>query len=380
MKKKICFTVSSIGTANAFLKDHIAALSEDYEVYLVANLTGNDLKMVNDFKISGYKSVQIERNINLLSDIKAVFTLQKYFNEMGFYVVHSVTPKAGLLSALAGAISNVPNRLHIYTGQVWATKQGLIRRILMFMDWLIARLNTKILVDGESQRQFLINHKIIKKNNSIVLGKGSISGVNIKRFTPSDEVRKNIRKELKLFDNQIVYVFLGRLTRDKGIYELLHAFNKLAQEDKNVFLLLVGVDEEDCLSLLSEFPLIKNEVNFHFYGLTPNPEILLQAGDVFCLPSHREGFGTSVLEASCLGVPVICSDTYGLMDAMVDGVTGLRHKVGQSESLFEKMKILAENKITRGTMGKNAIEFAKQNFSGEMITQEWINLYRQLPN
>jgi glycosyltransferase involved in cell wall biosynthesis len=378
MKKKICIIVAVPSTAKAFLKDHITKLSEEYDVFLVANISVEQIQVMHEFKIAGYKSIQINRKINLISDIKAVFALRRYFRLMRFYAIHSVTPKAGLITALAGVMSKVPNRIHIFTGQVWATKKGIMRYMLMFMDWLITRLDTHILVDGESQRQYLIEHKIIAANNSQVLGGGSISGVNTKKFLPSDTIRKNIRNELNLSNNQIVYVFLGRLNQDKGIYELLEAYNKLAQARRNVFLLLVGIDEEDCLASLPQFLSIENGVNFHFYGPTPNPEVLLQAGDVFCLPSYREGFGTSVIEASCLGLPVICSDTYGIMDAMIDNETGLRCKTQDADSLYMQMQKLVDDPEFRNFLGNNGRERVLHDFSGEAITSAWLNFYKKL--
>jgi len=275
-------------------------------------------------------------------------------------------------------MAGISNRIHIFTGQVWATKKGFIRYLLMSIDWLIARLNTIILVDGESQRSYLIKHKILKKKNSIVIGDGSITGVNTQRFNPTILVRNQIRNELKINENQVVYVFLGRLNKDKGIYELLNAFNRLSKEDKNVYLLMIGVDEDNYISRLQEFPDIEAGINFYYYGKTSTPEILLQAGDVFCLPTYREGFGLSVIEASCLGLPVICSDTYGVLDAMVDNVTGLRCKVKDINSLYQQMKQLSTDSKLRIKLGTNGRERVLKKFSGKYITQEWVNLYKCL--
>lgn len=378
MRKRICFIVSEILTASVFLKDHIDKLSEEFDVYLVANISDHQLPILKILKIAGFKSIQIKREINILSDLKAVFALRKYINSIGFYALHSVTPKAGLISALAGALSKVPNRIHIFTGQVWATRKGSMRCMLMTLDWLIGQLNTRILVDGESQRKFLIRHRIIKEHNSLVIGDGSISGVNTDRFNPCNEVREKIRTELRLAEEQVVFVFLGRINRDKGIGELFQAFNRLARENGHAFLLLVGIDEENFISKVPAHSAIKPGVNFHFYGKTSHPEEILQAGDVFCLPTYREGFGTSVIEASCLGLPVICSDTYGVLDAMVDDVTGLRCKVQDAESLYQNMKRLSEDPELRHLLGKNGRHRVLSKFSGEVVTNAWMEYYRNL--
>jgi len=377
-KKKICFIVTIFSIADAFLRDHIEALSENFDVYLVANFTEDDISRVEKLKLKDYKSIHIERNINIIKDLKAIIELYIYFKEKGFHTVHSVSPKAGLVTSVAGLMSGVSNRIHIFTGQVWTTKKGLLRYILMTIDWLIARLNTMIMVDGESQRRYLIEHKIVKEKNAIVIGDGSIAGVNTNRFNPTRIVRDDIRKELKIKENKVVYIFLGRLNKDKGIEELLQAFNKLSKEDKNVYLLMIGVDEGNYISRIHEFHNIQSGINFHYYGKTSTPEKLLQAGDVFCLPTYREGFGLSVIEASCLGLPVICTDTYGVLDAMLDNVTGLRCKVQDVESLYQQMKRLSKDSILRNKLGINGRERVLKKFSGKFITHEWVKLYNNL--
>jgi glycosyltransferase involved in cell wall biosynthesis len=374
-KKKICFVVAVSGTAN-FLRYHIVALKKFYDVFLVANINeDDDLSLLN---FTGVHCVSIHRKISILNDIKAVYQLYRYFRKMKFDAVHSITPKAGLIASLAAFFAMVPVRVHIFTGQVWATRKGPMRWLLMLMDKITATLDNHILTDGESQRQYIIKHHIVSEKKSIVLGDGSISGVNLSRFEPKTEIRKELREELHVLDNTIVYVFLGRLNHDKGIYELLRAFNKLAKDKKNVFLLLVGWDEENCMASLGKYENIYDGVNFKYYGPTPKPENVLQGGDIFCLPTYREGFGTSVLEASCLGIPVICSDAYGVMDAMVESETGLRCKVGNWFSLYNCMKQLYDGPVLRKLYGENARKRVLEKFSGEIMTQHWVDFYKSL--
>ena len=193
-RKKICFVVAIAGTAQSFLRDHIKALHEDYDVYLAGNI--KDVKELEMLDITSWKRINVERPISLSNDLKAVFQLSSYFRKMKFDAVHSVTPKAGLVCALAGFIARVPIRIHIFTGQVWATRRGAMRFILKSLDRLIAKLNTHILVDGNSQKNFLIQQGVISDTKALVLGEGSICGVNMIKFNPSCEVRMAIRKEL----------------------------------------------------------------------------------------------------------------------------------------------------------------------------------------
>lgn len=378
MTAKICFVVSAPMTAQFFLKDHIKALSERYEVYLAANFRGKE-KLTLEGLSEAY-DIEIERGINPIADIKAIIRLRLYFAKMKFDAIHSVTPKAGMISAIAGKLANIKNRIHIFTGQVWATKSGISKLILKSIDKIIVSLNNYSLVDGDGQRQFLISEKVLKKNNSKVLGEGSISGVNTIRFKPSEKWAKEIREECGISEEKIVFCLMGRFNREKGIYELFEAFNSLVATCPNSFLLLIGMDEEGCLDNISMYHNIKPGVNFKYFGKTNKPEYVLQAADVFCMPSYREGFGSSVIEAQCLGIPVICSDAYGLKDAMVDNVTGLRCKVKNVESLKNCMSTLYNNQLLRLEFGKNGRERILTHFSGNEITREWVSFYNTVLN
>jgi glycosyltransferase involved in cell wall biosynthesis len=246
------------------------------------------------------------------------------------------------------------------------------------MDRMIVLFGNHFLVDGEGQRQYLIQQGILKENNSKVLGQGSICGVNLNRFVPSKESREIARKEVKVSDGKLVFVFMGRLNHDKGMYELLPAFDRLAGESDNVFLLLFGNDEENIASHFSEYSNMRDGQNFLYYGRTPEPQKMLQAGDVFVLPTYREGFGSSVIEASALGLPVVCSDAYGVRDAMVDGVTGIRCKVGDVDSLYCAMKAFADNPELCNKMGTAGRERVIRDFSGERMTELWVEFYHSL--
>jgi glycosyltransferase involved in cell wall biosynthesis len=374
-RKKICFVVSSLGTAKVFLMNHIQELSVHFDVYLVGKHEEKAISFLNKLEIKEIKDIEITRNISLLKDFKALLSLRSYFKKMKFDAVHTVTPKVGLVGILAARLAGINTRIHIFTGQVWHTKKGLFKTFLMFLDRFTVFNSTHILVDGESQRQFLINTKIVKGKDSFVLGKGSISGVNTNRFVPSDLVKKEVREELGIKEDQVVFMFLGRMNTDKGINELANAFSRLRKNYKNAILLFAGGDEENMTPMVLEK--VKDKKALIFYGITLTPERLLQACDVFCLPSYREGFGTSVIEASLLQKPIICSDTYGLMETIIENKTGLRHKVADSDSLFFAMEKLICNKELRELLGKGGREYVLENFSAQKISEKWVEFYRK---
>lgn len=376
--RKICFVVAIPLTATAFLMDHMSALLSNYEIHLICNFPDEDSK--NPFESKGIicHSVPILRDINLLGDFKGLFALRKIFRKERFECVHSVTPKAGLLTACAGWLACVPHRVHIFTGQVWATRKGAMRMVLKIMDKLIALLDTNLLVDGEGQRQFLIKNGILSEKNSSVPANGSIAGIKLDRYVISEDIRREERRRLGLSDEHVVYIFLGRLNHDKGIGEIYTAFNRLVVECPKAVLLFYGMDEEDYDKKVVDFPNIKRGENYFFPGLTKTPFKALQAGDVFVLPTWREGFGVSVLEAQALGLPVITSDAYGVVDASVEGMTGLRCGINDPEGLYQAMKQYYLNPEIRRLHGESGRKRVVEHFSNDVVSKAWLEIYKEM--
>lgn len=378
MKRKIAFVVAIPMTATAFLMDHIAALQVYYEVHLICNFPNEDSK--KPFEEVGIicHTAPILRDINLIGDLKGLFALRKLFKKEKFECVHSVTPKAGLLTACAGWLARVPHRVHIFTGQVWATRKGAMRTMLKMMDRMIALLDTNLLVDGEGQRRFLIENGVLSEKNSSVPANGSIAGIKLDRYVISEDVRKEERNRLGISDDSVVYIFLGRLNHDKGIGEIYTAFNRLVVECPKAILLFYGMDEEGYDSKVNGYPNIKRGQNFFFPGLTKTPFNALQAGDVFVLPTWREGFGVSVLEAQALGLPVITSDAYGVVDASVPNETGLRCGVNDPEGLYLCMKEYYDNPAMRKLHGQAGRKRVEEKFDNNVVSAAWVDYYKKM--
>jgi glycosyltransferase involved in cell wall biosynthesis len=370
----ICLIVSSVHTAEVFLLDQLSALSSRYNVTLVAN-TNNPAFLEQHGIKAKVIPVPIERRIHPLKDFAALYCLYKLFRKNAFDSVHSVTPKAGLLSMIAGALARVPVRIHTFTGQVWGTRTGIMSMILKKADQVTARLATHILIDSSSQRDFLLQEGIVSENRSLVLAKGSISGVDTYRFKPDVGVRKKMRSLHEIPATSLVFLYMARLTRDKGALVMAEAFSEFAECDSQAHILIVGPDEEGLRPVIGEICRLCAD-RIHFADFTSVPEEYMASADILCLPSYREGFGTVLINAASVGIPAIASRIYGSVDAIVEGVTGLLHEVGNVSDLVSKMKQLSNDPSLREKMGENGRLRVLRDFSEEVVTAALLDYYK----
>ena len=318
--------------------------------------------------------VDITRRITILTDIKTIFKLIRVFRKEQFYCIHSVTSKVGILVMISGYLSKVKNRFHTFTGQVWANKTGLPRIFFKKMDQIIAYLATKTFADSPSQKEFLVSEGVVNKDKIKVLGPGSISGVDLERFSQNPAFREKIRHKYNIKKDTVVFLLLCRLTRDKGTLDLAHAFSRVVQE-LDCCLLIVGPDEENLTSTVMEIVGKKNEAKVYFHGYTDCHEEFLNAADILFLPSYREGFGSIIIDAAGVGIPTIGSDIYGISDAIDNGRTGILHKAGDIDEIYKSMLKLATNSNLRKSMGDAAKIRAHENYSMEKITKAWVDEY-----
>jgi len=372
LKEKICFVVSSPMTVSAFLQQPIRRLSERYDVHVALNIRpGESLAGVEN--LVTVLPISIERKIMPWRDLRALWQMIVLFRRHRFKLVHSVTPKAGLLAMLAAFLAGIDIRVHTFTGQVWVTRRGLSRLILKNMDKLIARFGTYALVDSPSQRQFLLDVGVLSEAKSGVLAEGSISGVDTMRFQPDDLARKRLRDELKISGEKVLFLFLGRLNRDKGVPDLAAAFAAL--NDERAHLLLVGPDEEDITAQVMQLTEgCKDRV--HFVGYAAKPEEYMAAADVLCLPSYREGFGSVVIEAAAVGIPAIGTRIYGVVDAIQEDVSGVLFGARDISGLQAAMRHMVNNREYRLQLGQQARTRAIKTFSSDRLSAAWLAFYQ----
>jgi glycosyltransferase involved in cell wall biosynthesis len=325
--------------------------------------------------------ISIARQPAPASDLRALWKLTRFFQQERFDIVHSSTPKAGLLAALAGAATRRPIRIHTYTGQVWTEMRGAARGLVREADRLIGRLVTHAYADSHSQRDFLIAEGLVGATKIDVLGAGSISGIDLRRFDPSlsARLRAGKRERLGIPSTALLIVFVGRITRDKGITELVEAFRLLRREHEDIHLLLVGPFESG-RDPMTEATLREVAANaaIHAVGFVSQPEEYLAAADIFCLPSYREGFGSVVLEAGAMKLPAVATRVTGLVDGVVDGETGLLVPAKDVGALVRALQSMIESPDLRQRMGEAARKRVVKCFDGAVINRAVVDEYFRL--
>jgi len=372
--KKLCYIATIPAVVNSFLRGHIQAAAIRYEMTVICNSTDKHL-------VDGLNArlilLPIERKPSVLKDLKTLMQLFLIFRREKFDIVHSIMPKTGMLAMLAAWTACVPIRIHTFTGQVWVTKHGVRRFLYIWFDKLIAIFASCVLTDSASQRDFLVNEGVLPKGKAKIIGAGSICGVDPTRFHPDTKVRNLVRNELGISHESKVILYVGRLNREKGVLDLAIAFNRISKQYQYAELLLVGSEEDVHFEHLQD---ICNEehARLHKVKFTSMPERYMMAADVFCLPSYREGFGLTIIEAAACGIPTVASRIYGIIDAIADEKTGLLFKAGDVDTLTERLLLLLTDNNIRKQIGNAAYTRALELFSSDKITNEMVLLYDSL--
>jgi len=372
-KPKIYFIATLEMAINVFLLNHLKKLSKYYDLTIIVNTSdpfflkkqGLNLKVI---------PLNIHRNIRIFSDFFCLIRLIYIFIKYKPNAVHSITPKAGLLGMLASFIALTPLRIHTFTGQVWATQHGFKKHMLKCFDQLIACLSTFNIVDSMSQQKFLISQNILSENKSIVFGSGSVAGVDLKKFKPNKLLFSKVRSKLLISKNALIFIYLGRLTKDKGVLDLAEAFSLM--NSKKAYLIFVGPDEGDFVKKITKINSHKLD-KLRFFNYTKVPEQYLAASDVLCLPSYREGFGTVIIEAAATKVPAIGSNIYGIADSILDRKSGLIHPPGNIKAILKCMNFFLKNRSKIKAFGKTARTRVINEFDSNQMSNNWLDFYNR---
>ena len=369
----VMFVVTTPFAVNAFLANHMVALSKYYRIILCTNLDVYKLAPIFQNSVEVHH-IPFFRRVSLDTDLRCLLTLSRLVWQVRPAVIHSITPKAGLLAMLAGWLLRVPLRFHTFTGQVWATKTGIGRSSLKSIDRLITLCASQVFADSASQCRFLENEGVVRQGGVTMLGPGSLAGVDLARFRPDPLVLAELRAENGVADAVPIFLFVGRLVRDKGVFDLVKAFAKLNVRYSQWELWMVGPDEEG-LQAIFEIEGERLGARIRWLGPTPFPESYMAAADVLVLPSYREGFGSVVIEAAACGIPTIAYRIDGVVDAIIENHTGCFVAKGNVEEFAQAMERLGSDPEMLSDLGEAAHRRAVKDYSSSTVSAAWLAFY-----
>ena len=364
---KICYVTTVPITLEAFVLPTLRYLHEhtDWEICVMSDEDPEFAQRLPEY--IRYIPVSMKRGISL-SGIGAIAKMVKIFRREKFDLVQYSTPNASLYASMAAKMAGIPVRLYCQWGMAFVGFSGWKRRVFKAIEKLVCRLSTWVEPDSLGNLKFSHQEGLYPEDKGSVVWNGSASGVNLEKFDISQKKvwRGKIRSQYGIPENAFVYGFIGRITGEKGINELFAAYEKISKE-RDVYLMLVGYLEKADSVDAQLYEWAQNQEKILFCDYTKVVEQYMAAMDVYILPSYREGFGSAVVEAEAMGVPVIVSDIPGPTDAMVRDRTGLVVKKADVDSLYEAMLRMKDDDDLRTRCGEEARKFARENFEQQQL-------------
>lgn len=358
-KLRVVLTVTSETTLRAFYLDLIPFLiNSGWEVQVITSQNRNLVEISELLGIEVH-SVDMEREPAPFKDLFATIKIAKILHKSKPDLVVAATPKASLLSMLAASLIGIETRIYQIWGLRFESENGLKRKVLVLLERLTARLATHVTANSNSLATVARLNGVA--NNIQVIGEGSSHGVNLKKFNPG--LQMNLPSSLAEIQlRNPCFLFVGRITRDKGIQTILEAYDIAESAGRPFQLLFLGDVEDQALAKEIDS---RSTTNLIRLEKTDDIRPFLAHAQVLCLPTLREGFPNVVLEAAAMGVPAIVSDATGSIDSVVDGETGMVFKAGDAHQLESCIQsfITSENKSTK--MGKSARIRTNKLFSQE---------------
>ncbi|MBK7124107.1 MAG: glycosyltransferase family 4 protein [Chitinophagaceae bacterium] len=351
---------------------------------LMISADGKELADVIENEQCPHMIVPMTRKITPLQDLKCLYRLIKIFRKEKPDIVHTHTPKAGLLGMLAAKFSGVKTRIHTVAGLPLMAETGFKYHLLIFIEKLTYAAASKVWPNSYSLLQFITEKKLCKPAKLHIIAKGSTNGININRFNEAaldENGVREIKQQVNFSDDHTYLLCIGRLVKDKGIVELVYVFTLLQQHNNNLHLILVG-EFEAGLDPLPERTLqeIKTNPFITHINWSNRVEYFMHIADLFVFPSHREGFPNVLLQAGAMGLPVICSHITGNIDIVTNNETGLIFEKGNEQQMLKHLQYALEHPQQMQMMAQQLQQVINKNYRQENIWQNMLQAYKSLVN
>jgi glycosyltransferase involved in cell wall biosynthesis len=384
MEKLIRITTVPI-SMNIILKGQLAFMNKYFEVIGISSHDEKHLKEVGEREGIKIHAIEMPRTISPIKDFIALCKLYLFFKKVKPTIVHTHTPKAGLLGMLAAKFAGVPIRLHTVGGMPLIEVKGAKRVLLNYIEKLTYACAHNVYPNSKGLKQIIIENNFCDESKLKVLGNGGSNGINTTFFTPNYvenaiEEREKLRQKLQIESDDLVFCFVGRIATEKGIVELLDVFEEL-QTNHKIKLILVGTFEKHYGILGDDIKQrIEKNASILFLGRFDDVRPYYAMSDIYVFPSYREGFPNSVLEASAMSLPCIVTDINGCNEIIEDGINGLLIKPKDRIELKSAMKKLIENTTFRNELSSNARPHVEKYFKREVVWNALLGEYNNFVN
>lgn len=322
------------------------------------------------------------REISLGIDIKSLFLFFRYFKKVRPDAVHGNTPKGALLSMVAAKLTGVKTRIYMCHGLRYQGCMGLKRKVLVTMERITSFCATHVLCVSDGVRETLANDRICNRQKSRVIGCGSCNGIDMSLFNPlvyTNEQKLKLRAQYGIASDEFVFIYMGRIVKDKGVNEMIHAFTRYRKEYPKIRLLILGAFEDALNSVDSNVAtLIKeNQEGVVYCGQQLDVKPFLVASQCLLLPSYREGFGLVLMEAGAMGIPVISSDIIGCNNVVTKD-NGLLVQPRDDNSLYQAMKEMVENKVFYQQLAVSTRQSIIDRFEQRTLWNKYLAFYQSV--
>lgn len=381
MKKNKLIRITTVPLSiDKLLEGQLNFMNQFYEVTAISS-EYEYLKYCAKKEEVAFYHIEMTRKITILKDLKSLIQLYFFLISNRPLIVHSHTPKAGIIGMLGSKIARVPIRIHTVGGLPLMEANGFKKKLLLFIEKLTYKCSTFVYVNSKGLEEYIIDNQLTTHNKLKVLGNGSTNGINTEYFNDKNidvNFKKKLREKLNISEEDFVYIFVGRLVADKGINELLIAFKNISHKNRNVKLILVGPLESDLDPLKSEslYEITNNE-NIKFVGFQKDVRPYFAISSALIFPSYREGFPNVVMQAGSMGLPSIVTNINGCNEIIIDGKNGLLIPTRNSNAIQDKMLELLNNKEIYQELKKNARTMITSRYEQKII---WDCLRKEYEN
>ncbi len=351
---------------------------------LMISADGKELPEIIEREQCSHVIVPMTRKITPLQDLRCLIKLIRIFRKEKPDIVHTHTPKAGLLGMLAAKICCVKARIHTVAGLPLMAEKGFKYRLLIFIEWLTYRSAKNVWPNSQSLKKFIEEKRLCNPRKLSIIAKGSTNGINLKRFSKTaldQQIIDRVKDEINFSESNKYMLCIGRLVADKGIAELVHVFTQLQESNSDLVLILVGEYEEKLDPLPAE---ILQEININpsiiHINWTSKVEYYMHLAHFFVFPSHREGFPNVLLQAGAMNLPIICSYITGNLDIVTNNETGLIFEKGNEAQILNLILYALSHPEHMNSMAEKLRTDISENYRQENIWQNMLGAYKTLVN